>query len=174
MQRSGVTRKLDDVGRIVIPKEIRRYLKLEEGSSLEIGINEIGEVVLSSISNRNSIAHIANYIGDRLQVLLNKSVVFVECNKVIASYGTSNLTNIDKWVIDKLNTSNQYIANINKTAKSIHINEFISLSDGYVIITPISKNDIVIGGIIVWGENLMDYETQLLQMIAKLCVMECV
>lgn len=46
MRATGVVRRLDDLGRIVIPKEIRRNLKLREGDALEIFISNEGELVL--------------------------------------------------------------------------------------------------------------------------------
>ena len=45
MKATGVVRRLDDLGRIVIPKEIRRNLKLKEGDALEIFISKDNELV---------------------------------------------------------------------------------------------------------------------------------
>ena len=46
MKATGIVRRLDDLGRIVIPKEVRRSLKLKEGDALEIFISNEGELVL--------------------------------------------------------------------------------------------------------------------------------
>ena len=46
MKATGMIRKIDDLGRIVIPKEIRKTLKIREGDSLEIYVERNGEVVL--------------------------------------------------------------------------------------------------------------------------------
>lgn len=49
MKATGVVRRIDDLGRVVIPKEIRRTMRIREGDSLEIFVNQSGEVVLKNI-----------------------------------------------------------------------------------------------------------------------------
>lgn len=48
MKATGVVRRIDDLGRVVIPKEIRRTMRIREGDSLEIFVNQSGEVVLKN------------------------------------------------------------------------------------------------------------------------------
>ena len=48
MKATGVVRRIDDLGRIVIPKEIRRTLRISEGSPLEIFTEKDGEIVLKN------------------------------------------------------------------------------------------------------------------------------
>jgi stage V sporulation protein T len=46
MRSTGIVRRIDDLGRVVIPKMIRQELKLEEGDPMEIFIGENGEIIL--------------------------------------------------------------------------------------------------------------------------------
>ena len=46
MKATGIIRRVDDLGRIVIPKEVRRQLKVREGDSLEIFLSKEGEIIL--------------------------------------------------------------------------------------------------------------------------------
>ena len=46
MKATGVVRRIDDLGRVVIPKEIRRTMRIREGDSLEIFVNQSGEVCI--------------------------------------------------------------------------------------------------------------------------------
>lgn len=46
MKNTGITRKVDDMGRIVLPMELRRNLNIEEGTALEIYVDESGNIVL--------------------------------------------------------------------------------------------------------------------------------
>ena len=48
MKATGITRKIDELGRIVIPKEIRRTLRIREGTPLEIFTEKNGEIILKS------------------------------------------------------------------------------------------------------------------------------
>lgn len=49
MKATGIIRRIDDIGRIVIPKEIRRAMRIKEGDALEIFTTSNGEIVLKSI-----------------------------------------------------------------------------------------------------------------------------
>ena len=49
MKATGIVRRIDDLGRVVIPKEIRRTLRLREGTPLEIFIDREGEIILRNI-----------------------------------------------------------------------------------------------------------------------------
>ena len=49
MKATGVVRRIDDLGRVVIPKEIRRTLRIKEGDPLEIFTDKEGEVILKNI-----------------------------------------------------------------------------------------------------------------------------
>jgi len=50
MKATGIVRRIDDLGRVVIPKEIRRTLKIREGDPLEIYTDNEGEVILKKYS----------------------------------------------------------------------------------------------------------------------------
>ena len=45
MKATGIVRRIDDLGRVVIPKEIRRTLRLREGSPLEFFSDRVGEII---------------------------------------------------------------------------------------------------------------------------------
>ena len=47
MKNSGIIRRIDDLGRIVIPKEIRRNLRVKEGTPIEIAVDENGNIILT-------------------------------------------------------------------------------------------------------------------------------
>lgn len=47
MKNSGIIRRIDDLGRIVIPKEIRRNFRVKEGTPIEIAVDENGSIILT-------------------------------------------------------------------------------------------------------------------------------
>lgn len=49
MKATGIVRRIDDLGRIVVPKEIRRTLRIREGDPLEIFTDREGEIILKNI-----------------------------------------------------------------------------------------------------------------------------
>ena len=60
MKATGIVRRIDDLGRVVIPKEIRRTLRIREGDPLEIFTDREGEVILKKYS---PIGELANFAG---------------------------------------------------------------------------------------------------------------
>lgn len=50
MKATGIVRRVDDLGRVVIPKEIRQVMRIREGDSLEIFMGENGEVIFKKYS----------------------------------------------------------------------------------------------------------------------------
>ena len=50
MKATGIVRRIDDLGRVVVPKEIRRVLRIREGDPLEIYTGNSGEVILKKYS----------------------------------------------------------------------------------------------------------------------------
>lgn len=54
MKATGIVRRIDELGRIVVPKEIRRVLRIREGDPLEIFTDKDGEIVLKNIHQRRA------------------------------------------------------------------------------------------------------------------------
>ena len=54
MKATGIVRRIDDLGRVVVPKEIRRTLRIREGDPLEIFTDREGEIILKIYSNKCS------------------------------------------------------------------------------------------------------------------------
>lgn len=52
MNVTGIARKVDELGRIVLPVELRRSLKIKEGTPLEIGVDEAGRIILKKSEDK--------------------------------------------------------------------------------------------------------------------------
>ena len=61
MKATGIVRRIDDLGRVVIPKEIRRVLKIREGDPLEIFVENDGEVIFNEINTMPGFTAISMY-----------------------------------------------------------------------------------------------------------------
>ena len=66
MKATGIVRKVDELGRIVIPKEIRRTMRIKEGNPLEIYTGSDGEVIFKKYSPVGEMATFAGGIRGRL------------------------------------------------------------------------------------------------------------
>ena len=60
MKATGVVRRIDDLGRVVIPKEIRRTLRIKEGDPLEIFTDKEGEIILKKYSPIGELSEFAS------------------------------------------------------------------------------------------------------------------
>ena len=70
MKATGIVRRIDDLGRVVIPKEIRRTLRIREGDPLEIYTDREGEVILKKYSPINDLGEFAQqYVESLFEVL---------------------------------------------------------------------------------------------------------
>ena len=66
MKATGIVRRIDDLGRVVIPKEIRRTLRIREGDPLEIFTDRDGEVILKKYSPMTDLSFFAQEYADSL------------------------------------------------------------------------------------------------------------
>lgn len=86
MKSTGVLRRIDDLGRIVIPKEIRKNLKIKNGESLEIFING-DAVVLKKYSYMSDLRDVAQNCSDSFYDVVNNDILITDLNNVIAASG---------------------------------------------------------------------------------------
>ena len=66
MKATGIVRRIDDLGRVVIPKEIRRTLRIKEGDPLEIFTDREGEVILKKYSQVGELGKFAAEFAESL------------------------------------------------------------------------------------------------------------
>lgn len=89
MKATGIVRRIDDLGRIVIPKEIRRTLRIREGDPLEIFTDREGEIILKKYSPINELSDFALSYVDTLFDTLGTSALISDRDEIIAVAGVS-------------------------------------------------------------------------------------
>lgn len=88
MRATGIVRRIDELGRVVIPKEIRRTLRIREGDPLEIFTDHDGEVVLKKYSPIGEIATIAKDYTDSLHRSLGHIACITDRDMVVSASGS--------------------------------------------------------------------------------------
>lgn len=96
MKATGIVRRIDDLGRIVIPKEIRRTLRIRETDPLEIYTEKTGEIVLKKYSPVGEIVEFAKDYADSLASTTGQIVCITDREQIIAATG-----NLKKELISK-------------------------------------------------------------------------
>lgn len=102
MKATGIVRRIDDLGRVVIPKEIRRTLRIREGDPLEIFVNREGEVILKKYSPINELGHFAKEYAEALFDSLHFPVLICDRDEVIAVAGESKKDYLNKNISSKI------------------------------------------------------------------------
>ena len=88
MKATGIVRRIDDLGRVVIPKEIRRTLRLREGTPLEIFTDREGEIILKKYSPIGEIENFAKAYAEAMSQIAGHRVLVTDREKVIAVAGS--------------------------------------------------------------------------------------
>lgn len=98
MKATGIVRRIDDLGRVVIPKEIRRTMRIREGDPLEIFTDRDGEVIFKKYSPIGELTTFAAQYADTLYKTCTKPVVICDRDAVIAFAGLSKKECAEKKV----------------------------------------------------------------------------
>ncbi len=102
MKATGIVRRIDDLGRVVIPKEIRRTMRIREGDPLEIYTDREGEVIFKKYSPIGELASFASQYADTLHKTCNLAVLISDRDAVIAVAGVSRKEYAEKGLSDEM------------------------------------------------------------------------
>ena len=102
MKATGIVRRIDDLGRVVIPKEIRRTMRIREGDPLEIFTDRDGEVIFKKYSPIGELTAFAGQYAETLHKTCELSVVICDRDSVVACAGVSKKEYSEKRLSDGL------------------------------------------------------------------------
>ena len=88
MKATGIVRRIDELGRIAIPKEIRRSFKIREGDQLEIFTDRTGEIILKKYSPMGELGTIVQQYIKSLTELTNATILVTDRDQVSAAVGS--------------------------------------------------------------------------------------
>ena len=88
MKATGIVRRIDDLGRIVIPKEIRRTMRIREGDPMEIFTSREGEILLKKYSPVGELSEFALALAESAAQTLGELVCVMDRDYVIAAAGS--------------------------------------------------------------------------------------
>lgn len=96
MKATGIVRRIDDLGRVVIPKEIRRTMRIREGDPLEIFTDREGEVIFKKYSPIGELNSFAAQYAETLYRIADMPVVICDRDAVIACAGLPKKEYLEK------------------------------------------------------------------------------
>ena len=158
MKSTGIIRRIDDLGRIVIPKEIRRTLHIKEGDPLEIFTDKEGEIILKKYSPIGELSEFATGYAETLSKTTGHIACITDKDTVIAVSGGSKKDFLEKAVSPELEKvmENKEIytskAN-NEIALPITQNDSKDRRYNSQVIYPIISDGDVIGSVILLSKE---------------------
>ena len=102
MKATGIVRRIDDLGRVVIPKEIRRTLRIREGDPLEIYTATDGEVIFKKYSPVGELSEFASQYADVLSRISAMPTLVCDRDHVIAAAGVSRREYLERRITPAL------------------------------------------------------------------------
>lgn len=156
MKATGIVRRIDDLGRVVIPKEIRRTLRIREGDPLEIFTDRNGEIILKKYSPIGELGAFAREYAESLAKNAGHITCIVDKDQIIAVSGGTKKEFMEKHISSELeeviNNRNTLIANRNDS-NFVPILEEDSESYNHELITPIICEGDVLGAIVMLSDH---------------------
>lgn len=161
MKATGIVRRIDDLGRIVIPKEIRRTLRIRESDPLEIFTDREGEIILKKYSSIGEMSGFAKQYADSLAQVSGKVAVIADRDRYIAvSGGMKTLLNkhVSKDVERKMEKREQVLAKKNEKS-------FVMLAEDendveMQVMAPIISEGDVVGAVFLLASDESIGETE--------------
>ena len=174
MKATGIVRRIDELGRIVIPKEIRRTHKIREGTPLEIFSGDNGELVLKKFS---PILELEDIAGDSIKSIFD--VIEVDCficdkDSIICVEGTGSFKKayLHKSITLDLEKSIEnrkaLLLNSKEGANLIQIIKDLEINFSSQVIVPILAEGDTYGAIVILGSNnFTNNDVKILQTFAN-------
>ena len=156
MKATGIVRRIDDLGRVVVPKEIRRTLRIREGDPLEIFTDRQGEIILKKYSPIGELSIFAKEYAESLATTLGCTICITDHDQIVAAAGYGKKELQDKFISKRLGSTmdgrEQVLANVGDK-KYVPITEE-NIEDYFSqVICPIICEGDVLGSVVLLDKN---------------------
>ncbi len=158
MKDTGMVRRIDELGRIVIPKEIRRVKRIKEGTPVEIAVNKQGDIVLNKYSPVFDLLEYALEFCEVFATLFECAVLICDTDKIIACKGCAKSQYLGKLISGELSgvleSKREYIGELSQKSNMFSLTgEDISDYTTQVVVPIVSNGDLHGGIILVFANN---------------------
>ena len=155
MKATGIVRRIDDLGRVVIPKEIRKTLRIRESDPLEIFTDREGQVILKKYSPIGEMTTFAKQYAESLAQVSGHATLIADRDQFIAvSGGCKQLLNksVSRQLEEKVNNRETVIA-AKGDRNYVNIAEDIAVDYAWQLITPIICEGDAIGSVALFSRD---------------------
>ena len=172
MKATGVVRRIDDLGRVVIPKEIRKTLRIKEGDPLEIFTDREGQVILKKYSPIGELTEFATEYAETLAKTTGHIACITDKDTVIAVSGGSKKEFLEQDISEELekvmDDKERYTSKENNDlAIPITKNENKERRYNSQVVYPIISDGDVIGSVILLSKDNTTKMSEIEQKVAQ-------
>lgn len=162
MKATGIVRRIDDLGRVVIPKEIRRTMRIREGDPLEIYTERDGEVIFKKYSPIGELGDFALTYAETLSKTAGVPTLITDRDNIIAVSGVSKKELMEKRVSNDI----ENLMNEKESFKSQGFDSGLSIAEGIneynagVVVPIVSEGDTIGSVIFIMNNSQNPTETE--------------
>ena len=172
MKATGIVRRIDDLGRVVIPKEIRRTLRIREGDPLEIFTDREGQVILKKYSPIGELSEFATEYAETLAKTTGHIACITDKDTVIAVSGGSKKEFLEQGIskdLEKIIDEKEIYLSKENNDKSIPITKTDSLEriKNSQVVYPIISDGDSIGSVILISKDSNTKMTDIEKKVAQ-------
>lgn len=169
MKATGIVRRIDDLGRVVIPKEIRKTLRIRESDPLEIFTDREGEIILKKYSPIGELGNFAKEYAESLAQTTGHSICITDKDQVIAAAGGMKRESIGRPIsstLESLISERESVLNHKADSEYVVILD-PSEEKRAQVISPILCEGDAIGSVVLMGKNESVQMGEKEQIVAK-------
>lgn len=172
MKATGIVRRIDDLGRVVIPKEIRRTMRIREGDPLEIYTNPDGEVIFKKYSPINELSEGAAQAAEVISKLGGAPAVILDKDHVVAVAGVPKKEYSQRRLSPALEEMLESRKGYEYTRTSDHVVRPVEGIDAHALsVSPIISNGDVSGAVVIMASKDNERVSENQSMLCKAAAM---
>lgn len=155
MRATGIVRRIDDLGRIVIPKEIRKTMRIKEGDPIEIYTADDGVVILKKYSQIFEVSDFAQNLVDSIVATTNHTVCITDNEKIVVSKGPLRKDFDNKLLSKKCEECMKTQEEVLTTKKDGNLIQIVDKNSSYssCLIVPIVVEGFIQGSLIILSKD---------------------
>lgn len=169
MKATGIIRRVDELGRIVIPKEIRRTLRIREADPMEIFTDKDGEIILKKYSPIGELAPVAQEMAEALAHVTGELVCICDSDQIVAAFGPESKKYLNKPITSDVEMQIQNRESLYESGTKCRITE--EDNHGWIALAPIICSGDAIGAVTILGKKekniVVDHELKLAAVAAE-------
>ena len=157
MKATGIVRRIDELGRIVVPKEIRRTLRIREGDPLEVYTDREGEIILKKYSPVGELSSFATQYTKVLSEMTGRLACICDKDHIIAAFGSGKKGLENQPITQKMESviEQRKDYSTREQVSVVPIAEGVTTEHTSQVISVVNVHGDALGAVILLGDEAM-------------------